>query len=40
MPTGPQALRLPAPGQLAPYTKLGRFRLGVRSVSRLTGNKG
>jgi hypothetical protein len=40
MSTGPQALRLPTPGELAPQTKLGRFLLGVHSVARLTRNKG
>ena len=40
MSTGPQALPLPTPGELAPQTKLGRFLLGVYSVARPTGNKG
>jgi len=34
MSTGPQALLLPAPGELAPQMKLGRFLLCVQSVAR------
>jgi hypothetical protein len=40
MSTGPQALRLPAPGELAPQTKVRRSLLGVHSVARLAKNKG